>query len=433
MENCEANRLTPLVIIIFSSQAWDDPNWTNKQHLAVRLAFASHKVIYVNPTLVYTPSQCNLTQRWKNYLLGKSSFPHSTFLDRKNLWVYQSVIFPWRRKSFIRKLNRYLERSWMAPRLMQLAHKIKSDLNSPIIAWVYPPEITPSIIQQPFDLFIYDCVDDIWEFPIYKSNTDARRFLEIGEKILLKRADAIFATTTTLFQYLSLQNPHTYLVHNVADAPFFAQAQNPHLEVPKDLENIPHPRIGFIGAVAEYKLDLSLIREVADRQPQWHWVLVGPITEEDNSRSSLSNIANIHLLGHRPYSQLPAYIKGFDVCVIPYKINKYITSCFPIKFFEYLASGKPTIITPIPALLEYRQLVPLARDASSFIRETKKLLRRDDPKVRQARIALAFENTWEKRMNNMLEIIYERLEEKKAPILGKKSSIGKERATTLKE
>lgn len=423
MGNRAGNHSTPLVIVIFSSQLWDDLNWTNKQHLATHLASAGHKVIYVNPSLFNIIARYNLARRWRSYLTGKSSFPHAVVPDRKNLWVYQPVIFPFRKKSLIWNFNLNLIKSWIAPRLMRLARKIRGDANSPIVAWVYLPEMVPSIIHQPFDLFIYDCVDDVWEFPLYKSDAEAKRLLEIGEKILLQRADVIFATTTPLFQYLYPQNPHTHLVPNVADAPFFAQAQNPNLEVPKDLENIPHPRIGFIGAVAEYKLDLSLIREVANRQPQWHWVLVGPITEKDNSKSSLSNIANIHLLGHRLYGQLPAYIKGFDVCVIPYKMNKYITSCFPIKFFEYLASGKPTITTPIPALMEYRQLVPLARDASSFIRETKKLLRGDDPKARQARIALAFKNTWEKRMNNMLEIIYERLEEKKAPILEKKSSI----------
>jgi glycosyltransferase involved in cell wall biosynthesis len=415
----------PLVIIIFSSQLWDDMNWTNKQHLATHLASAGHKVIYVNPSLFNIIARYNLTHRWRSYLAGKSGFPHALVPDRKNLWVYQPAILPFRNKSFVWNSNLYLIKNWVVPRIMRMARRIRGGSDTPIIAWVYLPEIAPDVIRQSFDLFVYDCVDDVWEFPLYKSNNEARRLLEAGEEALLKKADVVFATTPSLYQYLSPQNPHTFLVPNVADAQFFAQAQNPRLPVPEDLAKIPHPRIGFVGAVAEYKLDLSLIRGVAERQPHWHWVLVGHVNETDNSRPSLGNIANIHLLGHRPYSQLPAYIKGFDICAIPYQANKYITSCFPIKFFEYLASGKPTITTPIPALLKYRRLVLIAKDVSSFIRETEKLLRRDNSKTRQARIALSFANTWEKRMHNMLEIIYERLEEKESHSLERNRSLAK--------
>ncbi len=401
----------PLIIVIFSVQVWDEQNWTNKQHLAVHFAKAGHKIIFVNPTILNVPSRYHLWGRLRQFLTGKGPFPNTIFLDRKNLWIYQPAIFPLRNKQIIRRLNRYLEEKWNAPHILHFARKIRGASDSPIIALVYPPEITPSIHKQPYDLLAYDCVDNIREFPFYKQNSEARLLLELGEELLLRRAEVVFATAPSLYKHLSVRNPNTHLVPNVADAPFFAQAQQSDLDEPQDLEHIPHPRIGFIGAVTEYKLNIPLILEVARKKPSWHWVLVGNIEKEDNSQKALSGINNIHLLGYRPYRLLPTYLKGFDICAIPYNINKYTNSCFPIKFFEYLASGKPTISTPLSAIAGYRELVPMPEGSAGFIRETEKLLTSDSALARRRRIALAFENTWEKRTNRILELIYERLKE----------------------
>jgi glycosyltransferase involved in cell wall biosynthesis len=115
----------------------------------------------------------------------------------------------------------------------------------------------------------------------------------------------------------------------------------------------------------------------------------------------LSAEPNVHLLGHRPYESLPGYVKGFDVSVIPYKQNEYTANVFPIKFFELLASGKPVVISALPALADYYGQVEVARSAPEFVAACERGLA-EPSKNQAARLALAAENTWEHRVERMM-------------------------------
>ena len=147
----------------------------------------------------------------------------------------------------------------------------------------------------------------------------------------------------------------THYSPNVADFEHFSAARQAG-PIPSDLEAILRPRIGFIGAVSEYKVDFDLIAAVADARPDWHWVLIGQLGEGQPGTSAAKlRRPNIHLLGPRPYDALPGYLRGFDVAVLPCPLNAYTRAMSPMKFFEYLAAGRPIVATPVDGIMEYRE------------------------------------------------------------------------------
>lgn len=153
---------------------------------------------------------------------------------------------------------------------------------------------------------------------------------------------------------------------NVCEYDMFRAATARELAEPDDLRKIPHPRLLFIGALSEYKVDFDLIETVARRMPEVHWVMIGPEGEGQPDSRQLTRLPNIHVLGPRPYNTLPAYMRYADAAVLPAMNNAYTASMFPMKFFEYLAGGLQVIATRLPALKEFKELYFPTDDADSF-------------------------------------------------------------------
>jgi glycosyltransferase involved in cell wall biosynthesis len=196
----------------------------------------------------------------------------------------------------------------------------------------------------------------------------------------------------------------------VGDAEHFKKAMDVGLEVPPDLAQIPRPILGFVGAVSNYKLNLDWLIYTAQQKPQWHIVLIGPVGKADphTSLGQLKKYPNIHVLGHRSYSQLPSYLKGIDVAIIPYRKNQYTASVFPIKFFEFLATGKPVVISDLPALENYYDQVLMAATPQEFIHccETALVM---GTKGQADRITLAEQNSWPSRVKQLLHHVETKL------------------------
>ncbi len=198
-------------------------------------------------------------------------------------------------------------------------------------------------------------------------------------------------------------------MHNVGDAEHFGKALDPELPVPADLRRIGGPVIGFVGAVSDYKVNVPWVVDLARRRRDWNVVLIGPLTLGDAAGiAPLRREPNIHLLDQRPYEDLPAYVKGFDVATIPYGRNEYTDRVFPIKFFELLATGKPVVISPLPSLRAYWDAVRVAHDADELIHHCAAAL--SDPTAGQEdRCQLAARNTWSSRIAKLMEQIERRL------------------------
>lgn len=400
-------------IACLSSQRWDEPMWTNKQHIMSRLA-AEHRVLHVD-----YGSRSLFTYLRHRFAIAPGDLAHPAKLLTDGLVQRHERL--WTGDHWVPLLDRALDRDG---RLHDyLAHELKlrfvsrfwKEMSPKPIVWVYHPAWGDAARALPRKLLVYDCVDDYSAFPDYAN----KPWLVEREERLCRQADLVFATSEPLYELRRAFNPHnTFLVHNVGDAEHFHGATDPALAIPDDLARLRAlgPVIGFVGAVSDYKLDLEWIEAVARARPSHQLVLIGPVGLSDPSTDvgRLALLPNVHLLGVRPYKVLPAYLKGFDVAVIPYRVNPYTTSVFPIKFFEFLATGKPVVISALPALARFYDAVRVAQDAAEFIERCDDALAAPpeaEQAQSQARIALAHEHSWPARIGAIMGHIERRLDE----------------------
>lgn len=251
-------------------------------------------------------------------------------------------------------------------------------------------------------MVIYHCVDE------YAANPGVDRpTVEMLERRLLQSADLVFTTSRSLYQQKRKHNPNTYYLPNVADVEHFRKALDTQTDVPEDLQRIRTPRAGFIGTISNYKMDLELLDYVATEMPDVSFVFVGPIGsgDPDTDVSRLARHGNVHLMGPRKYKDLPAYVKGFDVCLIPFSINRVTRNVFPMKFFEYLSPGKPVVSTPLPALSEYADYCRFASDKRQFVELVGEALRETDDKLHESRMALAERHSWHRQIADVSSIV----------------------------
>ncbi|MEO6547707.1 MAG: glycosyltransferase family 1 protein [Ferruginibacter sp.] len=205
------------------------------------------------------------------------------------------------------------------------------------IAWYYTPmSLLFSEDLQPV-VTVYDCMDELSAFKF------ADQKLKETERLLFQKANVVFTGGNSLYEAKKHQHPKVYSFPSSIDKDHFQQARSLR-EEPADQVNIPHPRLGFYGVIDE-RFDIDMIAKAAQLKPDWHFVLIGPVVkiEED----ILPRNSNIHYLGSRSYTDLPKYLGGWDIALIPFAINESTKFISPTKTPEYLAAGKPVISTPI--------------------------------------------------------------------------------------
>jgi glycosyltransferase involved in cell wall biosynthesis len=164
------------------------------------------------------------------------------------------------------------------------------------------------------------------------------------------------------------------------------------------------PVIGFVGNVSSYKVDCELLRQVARLNPTMTFVLVGEIGlgEPSTPVERLREEANVHLIGPRPYADLPSYLKSFDVCMIPFALNRVTEKSLPMKLFEYMASGKPIVATATKPLLDYSDQCYLAGNVAEFSAALRRATEEPMPGDRsRARIQMARGHGWDTRMREV--------------------------------
>ena len=231
--------------------------------------------------------------------------------------------------------------------------------------------------------------------------------IQRSERDLCGVVNVVFTTAPELQRRLEFLNVHTYFFGNVADADHFRRALELDLPCPKDLSLIPRPRILFIGALDSYKIDFVMMEDLILNTPNWSYVLVGPIAECDASTdlSSLIALSNVFWFDTRPYKELPDWLANSDVALLPLRQNDYTRYMFPMKFFEYLASGCSTVATSIPSLQPHSDVAQLCEPSSKqFEMAIHKALQGEgsDPEQMLERAA---QSTYRKRTKSMLEIL----------------------------
>ena len=381
-------------IVLLSTADWDNPFWTNKQHVAVELAQKGNRVLYIDSLGLRRPSASTRDLLRIGKRLIKAARPPRKVRD--NLWVWSPIVLPWHGNSTVRKINRLLLNSglWLSLKILRMRQEW---------LWTYNPLTTEFFNFSNYQQTIYHCVDEIKAQPGMPVET-----LESAEKKLASQVDIIFTTSPRLTETRKLWNKNTYYFPNVADYNHFSTARSEQTKIPSDISTIAGPRIGFIGAISGYKVDFTLLRQVATARPDWSLVLIGDIGEGDpwTDSSQLKGLKNIHLLGPRPYSTLPSYLKGLDVALLPNNVNEYTDSMFPMKFFEYLSAGKPVVSVNLKAIQDFSDVASIARSEEEFISAIEKALNGGAPPLEQ-RLATAKEYTYEARTKKMLNLIEE--------------------------
>jgi glycosyltransferase involved in cell wall biosynthesis/ubiquinone/menaquinone biosynthesis C-methylase UbiE len=243
---------------------------------------------------------------------------------------------------------------------------------------------------------VYDCMDEWIDFP------NIGQSLLKQEEILVRESEGVIVTAALLQQKWSSQSKKCLLIRNGVDFEFFT-----HNCYPNDLlKDIKHPIIGYYGALAEW-IDFELINFLATQRPEWNFVLIGDIFVDDVA--GIDDLSNVHLLGRRPYSEMPLYLYHFDVCLIPFKLNDVTHAVDPVKFYEYISVGKPVVTVPLSELLIYEQHAYLVDTPAGFLEKIELALLEKDTHIMQQRITLAKENNWldrYKRMNDLIMQIH---------------------------
>lgn len=221
---------------------------------------------------------------------------------------------------------------------------------------------------------------------------------EIIEPRLIAKSDLCVANSTYLANYCKKYNPKSYYVGQGCDLSLFTNAVNS--PIPIDIQQIPKPIIGYVGALQSIRLNIPLLVGIAKQCPEWSIVLVGP-EDEVFKTSELHQLTNIHFLGSKSPDELPNYINAFDVCLNPQLVNQVTIGNYPRKIDEYLAIGKPVVASATEAMSIFNEFTYLGNSIEDYIRLIAKALTEDDTTLRAARQNFAASHTWE---NNVKEI-----------------------------
>jgi glycosyltransferase involved in cell wall biosynthesis len=244
---------------------------------------------------------------------------------------------------------------------------------------------------------VYYCIDDYAALP--DVNPEAVRAMDEEST---RKADLVFVASDTLLEAKQRLNPHTYVSPHGVDFDHFATAQEKDLPIPSDTAYLRGPVIGFFGLIERW-IDLELIDYLAERRPQWNFVLIGRVAVPEEQVPKRSNI---HMMGKRPYDSLPAYGKQFDVAIIPYYLTQQVLHANPIKLREYLAMGKPIVSVSTPEIDKFADAVAIASSREEFLARIDEALARPSTPAeierRQTRVA---GSGWQARIGKVLEIV----------------------------
>jgi len=216
-------------------------------------------------------------------------------------------------------------------------------ITGPLIRWYYTPMMLPFSAHIDAQCVVYDCMDELANFKFAPPELIAL------EHQLFDQADVVFTGGHSLFEVKRSRHANIHPFPSSVDVAHFASART-HAEDPADQAGLPRPRFGFYGVVDE-RMDLALLAALADARPQWSIVIVGPVVKIDPA--DLPQRPNLHYLGGKTYEELPGYLSGWDVALMPFAINESTRFISPTKTPEYLAAGRPVVSTPITDVIRH--------------------------------------------------------------------------------
>lgn len=369
----------------------DGPLWTNKQHLMTRLAAAGLRVVYVDSpghraATASKSDRARMVRRLKAWRYLARPF-------QPGLWRDSPLVVPNYSYASIRRLNIGLLRRRLHRNAVAL------DLGRPVL-WTYSPLAADLYDPERHTALVYHCVDDVAVTP----GIDGEQW-RLNEDRLIAMADVCIGSSRPLCDRLHRLGARRVVYWpNPADTTAFAAAREEALHVPATERN---PRAGFIGAISEHKVDMALVRGLAERLPEVDVVLAGPVGQGiGHTTIDLTNLPpNLELVGPIARTDLPAFLQTVDVGLIPYVRSQYTEGVFPMKVFEYLAAGLPVVSSELPSLVGEVEHLTFASTPAEFADSVAEALAKTSPAEAAERSRYASAFSWEARVNEALELL----------------------------
>lgn len=354
-------------IIVHCHLRWDFV-WQRPQQFLSRLS-RKHRVLFVEGPLLHSseaaPSyELKVSTEYPNITVMQISLPASRFND--GIWVDAQ-----RRK--------LVEEAIRGPL------KGKFDRS---VQWFYDPMAVEAHLGQHGAIgTVYDCMDELAQFKSPPAGLVER------ERRLLRAADVVFAGGRKMCESKSRFNHNAHFYGCGVDIAHFGKARLALTEIPADLAHLEGPILGYFGVVDE-RLDYDLIEKLALANPGCNIVMIGPVAKIDPA--DFPHQSNIHWLGGRDYSQLPAYTKAFDLALMPFALNEATEYINPTKALEYMATATPIVSTPVPDVVSnFASVVKISRDSDEFVEICANQVTQADQIAVERGLKMAADNTWD--------------------------------------
>jgi glycosyltransferase involved in cell wall biosynthesis len=370
-------------VVCFANDWSADP--LSKKQVMTRLA-RRHRILWVNSINNRRP---RIAQKDLRRVLQKlGDFSKGLKQADSQIWVLSPLFIPFHGRPAVRRLNRWLL-GWQIRRAL---HRLK--FRQPV-TWTFVPSSADVVGTLGERLVLYHCVDE------YTAFSDAAPEIREREQELLAKSGLVVVCSTALLESKQKTNPRTHLVTHGVDYEHFRKATDGNAQAAGELAALPRPILGFHGLIADW-VDLPLLAELARMRPQWSIVLVG---RADTDLSAIQGVANIHVLGHRPYASLPEYLRGFDVALLPFVNNELTINANPLKLREYLAAGLPVVATPIPEVARLAPPVRLASTAQEYAAQIEALLKEGHTGPSRARSDEVARESWDYKVAEMETLV----------------------------
>ncbi|HKS09918.1 MAG TPA: glycosyltransferase [Pyrinomonadaceae bacterium] len=379
-------------IICFGGEDWWYHHPHSKAHLMRKFASAGNKVIFVNSISMGLPGLAHkdLLPRIKRKLGSYSKLARQT---EEGITVVSPASLPFFGSAAARAVNRRL----LSAQIGKLARS--RGLTKPIL-WIAIPTAAEMIGMLDEAAVVYQ-VSDKYDANTMDHATDPALIRRLHEHAI-DAADLVFYSGRKLFNEATRGCERSHLLEQGVDYEHWRRVGDGTVEIAPEVANIPRPRVGYFGAIEPWLVDQELIKRAAQERPEWQWIFIG-----NKSRGlEIEDLPNTHFLPPVPYAELPRYAAGFDVCVLPWETEQSFTSYgSAIKVREYLATGKPVVIAPLPEYEAMGDVLRIARTRDEFLRLVEEALSESDPAMKVKRQNAVASGTWDARAEHVSELI----------------------------
>jgi glycosyltransferase involved in cell wall biosynthesis len=387
-------------IICFAGEDWWYHHPHSKYHLMRRFAKAGNRVIFVNSISMGLPSLKN-KDLLPRIIRKLGSYARLARPTPEGVTVVSPAVIPFFGTRAARAVNRKL----LAMQIGRLARR--GGLTRPIL-WIAIPTAADMIGQFDESVVIYQ-VSDKYDANLMDHATDLATIRKLHERAI-DNADLVLYSGQKLLSEAERGRERSFLLEQAVDFDHWSQVGSGKLEIAEAVARIPRPRLGYFGAIEPWLVDQELIKRAARERPDWQWIFIG-----NKSRGvEIEALPNTHFLPPVAYQELPRYAAGFDVCVLPWDTAHSFTSYgSAIKVREYLATGKPVVISPLPEYESMSKVLRIARSHDEWFRLLEEALQESDAAAGRARQAAVSGGTWDARAEWVSDLIEKTIKQRR--------------------